>query len=670
MVSLPVPVGLPAPPGSAAALGAVVDQLAAAGYAAGLTVHLLEPAGVLSGWQGADATVTAAEVGAALAVAADLHGALGTARARLVDHHELWLALDARVAQLRADQRARFADAGARLAVLTGLPQESGSTTPPEALALVAAVAEEDAGRGAEHGALLAVLAEDAAGAVATLAAATQPFGGTGRPGAAAAVTVRLAVQLPGWGEGALAGLGRQAADELTPAGSGTTLATTVARWRPFAALPGFAEAMVGRLGPDGVTWLLSVLAGVAGTPEEATLAGLLADALGGSGSLRDGQVGQVLAAVRLDPDDPDDALDGVAAAMGTVLAAGAGPVLAAVWGRQMLAREARQGLPTGVGGTGAALLPDPVGVAVTALAASGDGSAAALLLGDPEAWQVLLARPWPDGTEALSTVIDLASAAPGGGRVTGSLLTALGQGLAPGSDARVLDDRVALSAVRPAVTALAAGHPEVVLPVLDAAATGADLSAGADTALRGLGHLVADRESAARVTASVRAALRAGAAGAFAGEVAGAHAAVLEYGERVRYALAWAQAQDRAVDADIVWTMAVHAPLSLVQGPFGDLAGAAESVLSDVLDMNGDVEIGPDTGQVRTADDAVDLAVQTLGAAAVPGARVGAGAAARVGFDRTGATLGRPVPPPPGLLDRIDDLPVPDLAHRSRRGR
>jgi hypothetical protein len=310
------------------------------------------------------------------------------------------------------------------------------------------------------------------------------------------------------------------------------------------------------------------------------------------------------------------------------------------------------------------------VGVAVTALAASGDGSAAALLLGDPEAWQVLLTRPWPDGTEALSTVIDLASAAPGGGRVTGSLLTALGQGLAPGSDARVLDDRVALSAVRPAVTALAAGHPEVVLPVLDAAATGADLSAGADTALRGLGHLVADRDSAARVTASVRAALRAGAAGAFAGEVAGAHAAVLEYGERVRYALAWAQAQDRAVDADIVWTMAVHAPLSLVQGPFGDLAGAAESVLSDVLDMNGDVEIGPDTGQVRTADDAVDLAVQTLGAAAVPGARVGAGAAARVGFDRTGATLGRPVPPPPGLLDRIDDLPVPDLAHRSRRGR
>jgi hypothetical protein len=144
----------------------------------------------------------------------------------------------------------------------------------------------------------------------------------------------------------------------------------------------------------------------------------------------------------------------------------------------------------------------------------------------------------------------------------------------------------------------------------------------------------------------------------------------VLEYGERVRYALAWAQAQDRAVDADIIWTIAVHAPVALVSRRFGDLPGAAEAVLSDALDMNGDVEIGPDTGRVRTADDAAGLAVQALGAAAVPGARVGTAAAARMGFDRAGATLGRPVPPPAGLLDRLDDLPVPDLTRRSRRGR
>jgi len=102
-LTLPGPVDLPEPPGSPDALGSVVDQLASAGYAAGLTVHLLEPATVLSGWQGADATVAAAEVGAALAVAADLHEALSTARGRLGDHLELWLAVRARVAHLRDD---------------------------------------------------------------------------------------------------------------------------------------------------------------------------------------------------------------------------------------------------------------------------------------------------------------------------------------------------------------------------------------------------------------------------------------------------------------------------------------------------------------------------------------------------------------------------------------
>ena len=82
--TLPTPLPLPAPPGSAAALGAVVEQLTSAGWAAGLTAHLLEPAGVLAGWQGDDAVAAAAEVGAALAVATDLHEAVDAGRARLV----------------------------------------------------------------------------------------------------------------------------------------------------------------------------------------------------------------------------------------------------------------------------------------------------------------------------------------------------------------------------------------------------------------------------------------------------------------------------------------------------------------------------------------------------------------------------------------------------------
>ena len=579
-----------------------MEQLTSAGWAAGLTAHLLEPAGVLAGWQGDDAVVAAAEVGAALAVAADLHEALDAGRARLVEHHELWLTVEARVEQLRDDQRARFADAGARLAALTGTAVENGRPA--------AVPGGRRPGRGGRRGGRRPRrrAPRPARGARGGRRRCGR---GPGRrdPAASSAPAVGRTRRrspsgwpssCPGGGREPLASLGRQAADELTPAGSASTLAAAVARWRPLAALPGFAEALVGRLGPGGVTWLLSVLAGAAGTPEAAPLAGLLADALGGPGSLPGGRVGEVLAAIRLDPADPDDALDAVAAAMGMVLAAGAGPTLAAVWGRQLLAREAARGVPTGAGGTGAPCSPTRWGPPSPRWPERGTGRRPRCCWTTPGRGGCCSSRPWPDGTGALATVIDLASAAPRGGRVAGALLLALGEGLAPGSDARVLDDQGALAGVRAAVTGLVAGHPEVVLPVLDGAATGADLSAEADTAVRGLGYLVADPDSAAGVTGAVRTALRDGLAGAFAGEVAGAHVAVLEYGRRVRYALDWAQAQSRAVDADIVWTMGVHAPVALIPGALGDVAGAVETVLSDVLDMNGDVEIGPDTGAVE----------------------------------------------------------------------
>jgi hypothetical protein len=232
-----------------------------------------------------------------------------------------------------------------------------------------------------------------------------------------------------------------------------------------------------------------------------------------------------------------------------------------------------------------------------------------------------------------------------------------------------VLDDAGALSRVREAVAGLVAGQSGVVLPVLDAAATGAVLEPGADTALRGLGFLMADSGSARTVTAAVRAALQDGAAGAFAGEVAGVQVAVLEYGQRLRYALDWAQAQSRAVDRQILWTFAVSAPVTLMRGPTGELAGAVEGVLADVFDANGDVEIGPDTGRVRTADDAARFAQQAVGRVAVPGAEVMPAEAARVGFDRAAAALGRLAAPEESLLDRLGDLPLPDLSSRPRRG-
>ena len=134
--------------------------------------------------------------------------------------------------------------------MLTGIPVENGQPdATPEALALVAELAEEDGARGAEH-APSRLVGRGRRRSGHGVGRRHPPFGGTGGRADAAAVTVRLAVELPGWGEGALETLGRQAADELTPAGSAAELAATVTRWRPFTALPGFAEALVGRLGP------------------------------------------------------------------------------------------------------------------------------------------------------------------------------------------------------------------------------------------------------------------------------------------------------------------------------------------------------------------------------------------------------------------------------------
>ena len=669
-VTLPTPVPLPDPPGSAEALGSVLGRLDAAGYAAGLTVHLLEPAGEVVGWQGADAAVALAEVGAATGVAVDLHAAVTAARARLADHHELWLAVLARVVQLRAEQRAGFGEAGARLAVFVGVPLEVGGVAAvPEAVvrqvaAVVAAVAAEDAARGAEHRALLAALAEDAAGVAAVLAALSRPFGGSGRPGEAAAVTAGLAVRLPGWGAGALATLGARAADELTGPGTGADLGAAVARWRPYLGLPGFTEALVGRLGADGVTWLLSVLAGSAGTEEEMPLAGLLAVALGGPS----GRIEQVLDGVGVDVVDPDGAVDGIAVAMGLVLAApGAGPALAARWGRQLLVREAAQGARAGASGTGAAELPDPVDAALAVLAGAGDPTTAAQLLADPGVWRTLLSRPWPGGTDTLAALIDGAAAAPAAGPVARAVLVALGEGLAPGSAVQVLDDSGALSRVRDELTGLVAGQPAVVLPVLSAAGTGAGRAEDGDAALRGLGYLAAGTSSAGRLTDAVQAALRTGAAGAVAAEVAGAQVAVLEYGQRLRYALAWAHEQSRAVDAQILWELGVSQPLSLLTGRVGEVLDVIEDPVADFFDANGDVEIGPDRGRVRTADDAARLAA-TLGPAA-PGTVVPSGAAARAGFARAGDVLGSLVAPGESLRDRFPDVSVPDLSSRRRRG-
>jgi hypothetical protein len=254
--------------------------------------------------------------------------------------------------------------------------------------------------------------------------------------------------------------------------------------------------------------------------------------------------------------------------------------------------------------------------------------------------------------------------------RAARAALLALGEGLALDSPARALDDTGALAQVRAATAALVAARTDVVLPVLDAAATGAELDADADTALRGLGYLLADEEAATVVTTAVQAALRAGAAGAFAGEVAGVQVAVLNYGQRVRYALAWSAALSRAVDRQILWVMTVKPLVAAVPGGGGDLLGALEGVAADFFDADGDVEIGPDTGRVWTPEDAESFAVATLGTQPVEGARVTPGAAARVGFDRAGAAFGPLTPPATSLLDQLDDFTWSEPGRGHRHGR
>jgi hypothetical protein len=106
------------PPGSAASLVACVDRLTAAGFSAGLLLHLMEPTAVLHGWSSGDAAVAGAEIRVTAGVAADLHSAVSTALVRLQAHAQTWLSVEARLAVHRAQQRDQYAAAGSRLATL------------------------------------------------------------------------------------------------------------------------------------------------------------------------------------------------------------------------------------------------------------------------------------------------------------------------------------------------------------------------------------------------------------------------------------------------------------------------------------------------------------------------------------------------------------------------
>ena len=669
---LPVPLPLPDPPGSPEALATVLDQLTSAGFAAGLTVHLLRPATAVPGWQGADAEAAVGQIAAAGTVAADLHDALTAAAGRLGDHAELWSSVLARLASLREDQHHQFAAAAARLAtLLDDVPDAGlGAVAPPAAVALVREVARDESARSAQHAALLADLADDAGSTAAVLGSLSAPFGGAGRPGDAERVTLRLAAVLPGWGDGALTALGVQAATELGRPGTADELDAAARRWTAHASSPAFADALLGRLGEDGVTWLLTLLGGRSVEAERAPLAGLLAAAAGAAGT--GSRAAEVLGAVRLDPADLSGTPDAVAVGMGVVLTAltaagradrGAG--LAVGWGGQVLAREAERGATAVERTTGT--LPDPMVAVLGVLVAAGDTAAAAAALADPASWTTLLGRSWPGGVEPLVEVIGLAARAPQALQVAGSALQALGQGLRPGTTQTVLADDVMQTTVGGAVAGLVAGRVDAVLPVLGAVtgtAAGA-VDEATDQALRGLGHLLAEADRARTLGAAVQGALAAGPGGEVGGRLAGGFVAAEEYGQRLAHVLTHARAQSWEVDQQLLWDAAITLPVKVFtwRNPYGPAVEAAVGEVQRQLGFDGTVDIGPDTGDTYAAWDARRWAGAVLGSA---GGSPDVGPAAEAGFARTTEVLGRPVPPAPTLLDQLEDLEG-DLPERNR---
>lgn len=144
-------------------------------------------------------------------------------------------------------------------------------------------------------------------------------------------------------------------------------------------------------------------------------------------------------------------------------------------------------------------------------------------------------------------------------------------------------------------------------------------------------------------------------------GVVVGAYVAVQEYGQRVRHALDCARELAGAVDRQLTWTLAVTVPTLPVRGPLRELVVGGESAAARAVRADGTVEFPPDTGPVRTAQDAAALA-ESVGA--------GSGSAARAGFDQVAARLGVPgSPDPTSPLELIDDGQPPGRRERTPAG-
>lgn len=503
-VVVPDPVPLDMPPGDPAALEDFVEDVAGTGYRlAVLATCLASSSATAPHWRGADALAAAARVAVVARLADELSGAVAAAARRSRAHHELVTATRRRIAALRAQQDEDFAIARAGLREIPDFL----TAVRAEATAVVEELEAAEAARRRDYDRLVEELAEDAAATARALAEACRPAGGSGRQGDSGLVVAHLAARLPGWGDRELMRRGGDLAEALsglrTPA-ERESLAREAVAWARSAA---FAGAFLAGLGEYGVRELLVSFGDGDRGPENA-LARVLALSLGAAeptGVIR-GPIDAVLTATYVDADDPGSQPDLVALGMGAVLLAGgaAGPSATTVvtWARQVLDRERVLGggligaravdraAPMRESGEGT----DPIRVMVERLVREDDPGAAANLLRDRQAWDVLLSRSWDGDPAPLGQLLTHAATA---GEADGEVavragLEALGAGLADGDPDDWTVDRSTAAAIAPALGAAVAAHIDMTTEALSRSVAGGLGRVDGDV-LRGLGYLTLD---------------------------------------------------------------------------------------------------------------------------------------------------------------------------------
>ncbi|UOY01021.1 hypothetical protein [Blastococcus sp. PRF04-17] len=499
----------------------------------------------------------------------------------------------------------------------------------------------------------------EAAVVASALREAGAVVGGHGRPGDDVRALAHLATLLPGWGEEELAARGAALAAQLGDfdgdpelEGIQDRMAHAARAALPLSGTPAFADAVLARLGVDGVRDLLTAL-GRAADPATSPVAALLASVLGVASS-----GGPSWAVV----DAPYAGAQGVSvdltvAGMTAVLAAGAvpgarglRPATVALWTRQFLLLDKAEGRRVGERVTyrWSSELADPVAVGMGVLARSGAPHVVAGLLEEAAVWTEALSRWWRDGGDAFGELVhqlrlDDSST---GARAVRVALEVIGSGLTPGDLSARTVRRDTVDAVSSSLAHAVAAHVPVAVEALSVGVDGLLRNGGAP--LRALGYLSVGSGGAAAMQEAILdwsrdRPVEPGDASSFspapAVAIPAAYMAAREYGQRLDHALDAYEIKEEAEAEAERWDK-TFGLLGFLPGPWGLVGGVAEGSAAIALGMDGRFDAGVDRGLRFDADDAVDVA----SAATSPDRSVDLAALdeqARAAFARTGRALG-----------------------------